>query len=51
MSALAAVLDKDADPVPVVSSGSFICETWIGTSMDSFSAGGGELTGAEWSFS
>jgi hypothetical protein len=51
MSALAAALDKDADPVPVVSSGSFTCDTWIHTSMDSFSVGGGELTGAEWSFS
>jgi hypothetical protein len=51
MSVLAAALDKDANPVPVVSSGSFICETWIGTSMDSFSVGGGELTGADWSFS
>lgn len=50
-SALAAALDKDADPVPVVSSGSFTCDSWIHTSMDSFSVGGGELTGAEWSFS
>ena len=51
MSALAAALDKDADPVPVVSSGSFTCDTWIHTSMDSFSISGGELTGAGWSFS
>lgn len=52
LSALAAgSLDKDADPVPVVSSGSFTCDTWIHTSMDSFSVGGGELTGADWSFS
>ncbi|NLT14208.1 MAG: FecR domain-containing protein, partial [Clostridiales bacterium] len=52
LSALAAgSLDKDADPVPVVSSGSFTCDTWIHTSMDSFSVSGGELTGAEWSFS
>lgn len=52
LSALAAgSLDKDADPVPVVSSGSFTCDTWIHTSMDSFSVGGGELTGAGWSFS
>lgn len=52
LSTLAAgSLDKDADPVPVVSSGSFTCDTWIHTSMDSFSVGGGELTGADWSFS
>ncbi len=52
LSALAAgSLDKDADPVPVVSSGSFTCDTWIHTSMDSFSVGGGELSGADWSFS
>ena len=52
LSALAVgSLDKDADPVPVVSSGSFTCDTWIHTSMDSFSVGGGELTGADWSFS
>lgn len=52
LSALAAgSLDKDADPVPVVSSGSFTCDTWIHTSMDSFSVSGGELTGADWSFS
>jgi hypothetical protein len=44
-------LDKDADPVPVVSSGSFTCDTWIHTSMDSFSVTGGELTGASWTFS
>ncbi|NLF01509.1 MAG: zinc-ribbon domain-containing protein [Anaerolineales bacterium] len=44
-------LDKDADPVPVVSSGSFTCDTWIHTSMDSFTVSGGELTGADWSFS
>lgn len=52
LSTLAAgSLDKDADPVPVVSSGSFTCDTWIHTSMDSFSVSGGELTGAGWSFS
>jgi len=43
-------IDKDADPVPVVSSGSFTCDTWIHTSMDSFTVGGGSLTAASWDF-
>lgn len=45
-------IDKDANPVPVVSSGSFVCETWIDTSLDSFNVKGAgvTLTGASWSF-
>lgn len=43
-------IDTDADPVPIVSSGSFTCDTWIHTRMDSFSVEGGELTGASWNF-
>lgn len=44
-------LDPDSDIVPVVSSGKFVCRTWINTSMDSFVVGGGTLTGANWSYS
>lgn len=44
-----ALMDLDADPTPVVSSGSFICKTWGGTTMDSFSVGGGSLAAASFS--
>lgn len=44
-------LDPDSDTVPVASSGSFVCRTWINTSMDSFTVGGGTLTGADWGYS
>lgn len=44
---LAELMDKDAEPAPVVSSGSF--ETTSGTRMD-FSVSGGTLTGAKWSY-
>ncbi|MBN2796789.1 MAG: FecR domain-containing protein [Clostridia bacterium] len=51
MDAFADLLDKDAEPVPVVASGSFTCDTWIHTSMDNFNLSGGALIGASWSFS
>lgn len=44
-------LDPDSKVVPIASSGSFVCRTWINTSMDSFVVGGGTLTGANWSYS
>lgn len=45
-------LDPDSDgKIPIASSGSFVCKTWINTSMDSFSVGGSTLTGANWSYS
>lgn len=44
-----ALMDLDADPTPVVSSGSFICKTWGGTTMDSFKVGGGSLAAASFS--
>ena len=44
-------LDPDSDTVPVVSSGNFVCRTWINTSMDYFAVDGGTLTGAGWSYS
>lgn len=48
MTALAAdLMDKDADPPEVVSSGSF--DSTSGTRMD-FSESGGNLTGAEWTY-
>ncbi len=49
--AFASTLDKDATPVPVVSEGSFTCDTWIHTRMDSFSLAGCELQEASWVFS
>lgn len=45
-----AMMDFDEDPTPVVTSGSFICNTWGGTTMDEFSVGGGEFTAASFSF-
>lgn len=44
-TASAELMDKDADPVPVVSGGSF--EATSGTKMD-FGVSGGTLTGAKW---
>lgn len=44
-----AMMDLNADPTPVVSSGSFICKTWGGTTMDSFNVGGGSFTAASFS--
>ena len=44
-----ALMDLDTDPTPVVSSGSFICKTWGGTTMDSFNVGGGSLAAASFS--
>jgi len=50
---MASPIDKYAEPVPILSSGSFVCETWIDTTLDSFNVGGAgvNLTGADWSFS
>lgn len=45
-----AMMDLNADPTPVVTSGSFICKTWGGTTMDNFNLIGGEYTAASFSF-
>lgn len=44
-------LDPDSTDIPVAASGSFVCSTWINTSMDAFAVSGGTLTGADWGYS